>query len=73
MTEPLTTEEHAAIAAYALARGENWKDDLLADWMDGRTQGTLQHLRNSRGPSWLADYSLADWPKSLFSNEQRGA
>ena len=73
MTEPLTTEEHAAVTAYALAHGENWKDDLLADWMDGRTQGTLQHLRNSRGPSWLADYSLADWPKSMFSNEQRGA
>ena len=48
MTEPLTTEEHAAVTAYALAHGENWKDDLLADWMDGRTQGTLQHLRNSR-------------------------
>lgn len=73
MIQPLTTEEHAALTAYALAHGENWKDELLADWMNGRAQGTLQHLRNMRGPSWLADYSLADWPGSLFSIEQRDA
>ncbi|MFT4159790.1 hypothetical protein [Shinella sp.] len=73
MTKPLTTEEHAAITAYALVHSENWKDELLADWMEGRTQGVLQHLFNTRGPSWLADYSLADWPLSLFSSEQRGA
>ncbi|WP_430442283.1 hypothetical protein [Shinella sp.] len=73
MTKPLTPEEHAAITAYALAHGESWKDDLLADWMDGRSRGTLQHLRNTRGPSWLANYSLADWPRSMFSIEPRDA
>ncbi|ELT51192.1 hypothetical protein [Brucella intermedia] len=73
MTAPLTPEEHAAVTAYALAHGENWKDELLDDWMNGRTQGTLQRLRNTRGPSWLVDYSLADWPKSLFSIADRGA
>ncbi|WP_122523127.1 hypothetical protein [Pannonibacter phragmitetus] len=73
MIRPLTPEEHAAVTAYALSHGENWKDELWADWMNGRTEGTLQRLRNTHGPSWLADYSLADWPKSLFSSTERGA
>ena len=73
MMELLTTDDHAAITAYALAHGENWKDELLADWREGRIQGTLQHLFDTRGPSWLADYSLADWPLSLFSSKERGA
>lgn len=66
---PLTNEEHAAVLEYALAHGTNWKDELNGDWMNARTTGTLQALRNSHGPSWLAEYSLADWPRSLFSAE----
>lgn len=61
---PLTNEEHAAVLEYALAHGANWKDELNADWMNARTTGILQALRNSHGPSWLAD-----WPRSLFSAE----
>lgn len=67
MTKTLTHEEHAAVTAYALTHGEDWKEQLAADWQNGRTEGTLQALRNSHGPAWLAAYSLADWPMSLFS------
>ncbi len=66
---PLTNEEHAAVLEYALAHGADWKDELNADWMNARTTGILQALRNSHGPSWLADYSIADWPRALFSAE----
>ena len=66
---PLTNDEHAAIAAYAMEQGKNWKSKLRDDWMNAKTTGILQALRNSHGPSWLADYSLADWPRSLFSTE----
>lgn len=65
----LTNEEHATVLEYALAHGANWKDNLNIDWMNTRTTGILQAARNSHGPSWLADYSLADWPRSLFSAE----
>lgn len=67
MTNPLTPEQHAAVTGYALANGEDWKDRLAADWRDGRSDGPLQRLRNSHGPAWLATFSLADWPKSIFS------
>lgn len=71
MTKPLTHDEHAEVTAYALKHGENWKDQLASDWMNGRTTGTLQRLRNTHGPAWLQAYSLADWPKSLFSPAAR--
>ena len=66
---PLTNEEHATVLEYALAHGADWKDELNIDWMNARTTGILQALRNSHGPSWLADYSIADWPRALFSAE----
>lgn len=66
---PLTNEEHVAVQAYALEHGRNWKAALRDDWMNARTTGILQALRNSHGPSWLVNYSLADWPRSLFSAE----
>lgn len=39
----------------------------VSDWLNARTTGTLQALRNSHGPSWLNSYSLADWPRSPFA------
>jgi hypothetical protein len=67
MTAPLTRNQNVAVTGYALADGENLKDRLAADWRDGRSEGELQRSRNSHGPAWLAIYSLADWPKRMFS------
>ena len=66
---PLTNEEHAAVQAYALEHDRNWKSALRDDWMNAKTTGILQALHNSHGPSWLAEYSIADRPHSLFSPE----
>lgn len=54
----LTPKEHAALQAYALENGRRWKSKLNDDWMNARTTGILQALRNSHGPSWLVSYSL---------------
>lgn len=55
---PLTEKEHAAIKAYARENGRSWKSRLRDDWMNARTTGILQALRNSHGPSWLVSFSL---------------
>ncbi len=55
----LTEAEHAAVRAYAFEHGRCWKDRLRDDWMNARTTGILQALRNSHGPSWLVSYSIA--------------
>ncbi|GAA5666735.1 hypothetical protein Brsp07_05251 [Brucella sp. NBRC 14130] len=56
---PLTPKEHAALQAYALENGRRWKSKLNDDWMNARTTGVLQALRNSHGPNWLVSYSLS--------------
>lgn len=55
---PLTEKERDAICAYARERGRCWKAGLRDDWMKARTTGTMQALRNSHGPSWLASFAL---------------
>ncbi len=62
----LTESEHAAMSAYALENGRYWKAKLRHDWMNARTTGILQQLRNSHGPSWLVSYSLR---KRLHASE----
>ncbi|MGO7042231.1 hypothetical protein ACCS60_28180 [Rhizobium acaciae] len=56
----LTDKEHAAVLAYAFEHGRRWKACLRDDWMNARTTGILQALRNSHGPSWLVSYSVAN-------------
>ena len=63
---PLTEAEHAAVQAYAFEHGRHWKDRLRDDWMNARTTGILQALRNTHGPSWLVSYSLR---KPLHASE----
>ena len=48
-----TTEQLEALEAYAAKNGRTWKQALMNDWMHGRTQGPLQQVRNTFGPSWL--------------------
>lgn len=55
---PLTRAEHNAIRAYAKEHGRYWKASLRDDWMNARTTGVKQALRNSHGPSWLVSFSL---------------
>lgn len=52
MNEP-TKEERDALELYAFTHGGNWKQQLLDDWTNGRANGVLQEIRNTRGPSWL--------------------
>lgn len=57
---PLTADETATVAAYAVKHGRAWKSKLRAAWMSGGneegTGGILRSLRNSHGPSWLVRY-----------------
>jgi hypothetical protein len=43
---PLTEKKHAAIKAYARENGRSWKSRLRDDWMNARSTGILQALRN---------------------------
>lgn len=65
MKNMLTVEEEGAIKRFAANEGRRWKSILLDEWMracaglmDNPDQGTLQHIRNAYGPSWLASYRL---------------
>jgi len=55
------------LRAYARERGRNWKSKLRDDWMNARTTGIMQALRNSHGPSWLASYALPKPPPAATS------
>lgn len=48
-----TASELSALELYAVTHGRNWKQQLLDDWTNGRTEGELQVIRNTRGPTWL--------------------
>ncbi len=58
MKKTLTPEQTTAIQEYAAVHGRTWKSQLSADWLQGRTTGALQVLRNAFGPSWLVGYKL---------------
>ncbi|MER9125430.1 hypothetical protein NKH81_20445 [Mesorhizobium sp. M0959] len=57
----LTTEQLAAVQAYAAKHGRKWKSVLRDAWM-GRPPyddtGTLRNLRNTHGSSWLEGFRL---------------
>lgn len=52
---PLTDEQLFAISSYAKEHGNDWKNDLLVDWMRASAAPILHGLRNSHGPTWLAN------------------
>lgn len=66
-TQP-TQAQVDALQAYAVAHGRSWKSKLINDWMQGRCQGALQHVRNVFGPSWLLRFRL---PREGCSREPR--
>jgi len=65
----LTTDEIAALKAFAADYGRNWKSKLANVYWpnarlwrdasgDSRPGSILHGLRNSHGPSWLDDFKL---------------
>lgn len=60
----LTTTQRQALQLFAEAHGRQWKARLSDAWMtglygagiDADTKATLQGIRNTFGPSWLATY-----------------
>lgn len=60
----LTTEERAALDAYAAMYGRNWKDALRSAWLRASEPGILQALRNSPrfGPRGLVLYRPTNRP-----------
>ena len=62
----LTTEQLAALQAFASANGRLWKSALNVAWSTGRYDdyngtddvASLQQVRNALGPSWLKRFSL---------------
>ena len=62
----LTLEQFAALDEYARQHGRRWKAKLADDWMYARTEGALQVLRNSHGPSWLKGFVFLAAAKSML-------
>lgn len=57
----LSTDQEAALLAYAARRGRRWKSILNNVWMGGAPHddgGILRGLRNTHGPTWLQSYRL---------------
>ncbi len=66
--DDLTTEERELLAYLYAKFGSRTKPLIQKSWVTGATgplgitehqQQTLQFLRNSRGPSWLANVKLS--------------
>jgi hypothetical protein len=59
MTRPtLTSEQEAALIAFAARHGRRWRSILAQGWERAAYPGPLQEIRNQFGPSWLADWRL---------------
>jgi hypothetical protein len=63
MEYQITTEQEAAVAAFAKAHGRTWKSKLNEAWCNGRDAREvdgqlLRQVRNNLGPTWLVNYRL---------------
>ncbi len=56
---PLMHEQLAALLAYALDHGEDWKTQLRKEWLSPLLDPLLAHLQNSHGPVWLARFEFS--------------
>jgi hypothetical protein len=61
--ESLTVQQQNAIEQFICRSGRCWKDALRECWMTGRypsecDSASLQQIRNTLGPSWLARVKL---------------
>ncbi|BCA57703.1 hypothetical protein [Sphingomonas sp. HMP6] len=67
MTAPLTAEQREAVAACHADEGPAWRRWLAKLWetagpygIDPEMGASLQGLRNSHGPTWLANVHTKD-------------
>ena len=51
---PLTPAQAAALDAYRVEHGEQWRTMLSREWRCGSAPALLHGLRNSHGFQWLA-------------------
>lgn len=61
----ITDEQRQALTDYAAWAGVDWKAKLRGDWFRAGSYwpgewATMQQLRHTHGPGWLADYTGAD-------------
>ena len=55
----MNNKELTELAEYAILHGRNWKSKLLYAWIRPIScNATLQHLRNTLGPSGLKSLNL---------------
>jgi hypothetical protein len=59
MSLAITPEQLKAVQEYANKHGRCWKAKLRASWENGRYEdgddsSSLQQIRNTLGPTWLA-------------------
>ena len=50
----LTQEQVAALNAYKVEHGAQWRTMLSREWLRGSAPALLHKLRNSHGNKWLA-------------------
>ncbi len=55
---PLTAEQLEALAHLAKQNGRTWKAKLSDQWMRAAAEPILHGLRNTRGPTWLRQFTL---------------
>lgn len=60
MTNKLTQDQLEALRTYAANNGRTWKAKLGDDWMTGRSNGELQQIRNTFGPTWLTRFRFSN-------------
>lgn len=65
MAKPLqpTSDQLAALGAYAARHGDCWKHKLAIAWLNGQDEqepegALLRQVRNTFGPRWLAEFKL---------------
>ncbi|MDV3000001.1 MAG: hypothetical protein N5P05_001607 [Chroococcopsis gigantea SAG 12.99] len=68
--DELTLEERQLLLTYIAAQeGENldWKAGLLNDWLNDRSSGSIQFIRENYGFSWLNRVRPIHWQEYLKS------
>jgi hypothetical protein len=55
----LTPEQRAFIMKFASDNGRSWKKKLADQWLNAEGPQESMAIRNSFGPSWLADFKMS--------------
>jgi hypothetical protein len=70
---PLTEEQKKALRNFKRVHGKSWRTILSNQWMKAHVSGISDHdchvlycLRNTNGPTWLANLKLSDFMRPVF-------